>query len=61
MSRVFRAGEIPPLDEEWRQLTTGQRIARVWELTKLCTARTDEKSDELPLQRSVVRIQRARG
>ena len=57
-SRVIRPGQSPPPDDGWQRASVEERIAAVWELTKLCWAWRDESGDEHRLQRSVVRIQR---
>jgi hypothetical protein len=54
-SRVVRPGQAIPQDREWLDRTVDERIAGVWELTKLCHA---WNPGELRLQRSVVRTQR---
>ena len=62
VSRVIRRGELDEDErDEERSLTSGERMARVWELTKLCYAWGHKSGDEPRLQRSVVRTQRPRG
>jgi hypothetical protein len=58
-SRVVRSGNAVPTDDDWLSCTVEERIAGVWELTKLCHAWNREGSGEPRLQRSVVRVQRA--
>ena len=60
-SRIFRPGQLPPPDDEWLERPIEERIAGVWELTKLCHAWSEGVANEPRLQRSISRIQRLRG
>ncbi len=59
-TRLVRPGAAKPKLLDIQALTPGQRMERVWTLTQLCLAMRGEQSHEPRLQRSVVRIQRAR-
>lgn len=54
-------GQDPGADErDWSTATPEERMNAVWELTKLCMLWNTQGQDAQRLQRSVVRIQRAR-
>ena len=57
-SRIIRPGEPEPPDLDWRTMTIEQRIAAVWELTKLSYAWNHDDPGAIRLQRSVVHVQR---
>jgi len=59
-SRVLRAGQSVLPDEEWLSRTVEERMAAVWELTKLGHAWNQEDPGEPRLLRSVSHVQRAR-
>ena len=59
-SRVVRPGQPVPADRDWLDSTVEERIAAVWELTKLCYAWNQDGPGEPRLQRSISHIQRAR-
>ena len=52
-SRIVLPGEVVPEEDGWAQSTLEERIAGVWELTKLCLAWNREGEGEPRLQRSV--------
>ena len=60
-TRVMRKGVSALETWEWEGTTPEERINAVWDLTLLCLAWNQDGSIEPRLQRSVVRIQRARG
>jgi hypothetical protein len=60
VTRVFRAGTQPP-DDDWKDSTPAERLAAVWEITRQCLQWNRTGTDEPRLQRSVSRVQRARG
>ena len=59
-TRVIRAGERTPAKMSEIVSTPESRMEAVWDLTLMCLAWRGEPVSELRLQRSVVRIQRAR-
>jgi hypothetical protein len=59
-ARVVRPGQPIPEDDEGLDSSIEERIAAVWELTKLCHAWNQDGFGEPRLQRSVVHIQRPR-
>lgn len=60
VTRIVRVGSATAPAWTHEPLTSGQRMERVWELTRLCLAMQGAQADELRLQRSAVRIQRVR-
>lgn len=60
VTRVIRAGERAPAKRAENVSTPETRMEAVWDLTLMCLAWRREPVGELRLQRSVVRIQRAR-
>ncbi len=59
-TRVVRTGQTLPLDDDWLACSVEERLAGVWELTKLCLAWSKGTSHEPRLQRSVGNVQRVR-
>ena len=60
-SRIIRPGQDVPPEDDWLDRTMEERIAAVWELTKLCHAWVEDGAGELRLRRTFSRIQRAVG
>jgi hypothetical protein len=58
-SRIVRPGEPEPPDRDWLAVPIPERIAAVWELTRLCYAWRQGGADEPRLQRTVVRVRRS--
>jgi hypothetical protein len=58
--RVVRGKDPGASSDDWSSATPEQRMNAVWELTKLCLLWSSQGADAPRLQRSVVRIQRAR-
>ena len=59
--RVIRSGQAEPLDNEWIDCSTEERIEAVWTLTKLCLSWNELLADDLRLQRTITRVQRQQG
>ena len=59
--RVIRDGQPEPLENEWLMTSPEERIEAVWTLTKLCMAWNEHSDREPRLQRTITRVQRARG
>ena len=56
--RTIRDGRPEPFDDALNNSSAEERIEAVWVLTKLCLA-WNHLPDELRLQRTITRIQRA--
>jgi hypothetical protein len=59
-SRVVRPGQPMPVEDEWLGSSVEERIAAVWELTRMCYAWNKDDPGEPRLQRAVSHVQRAR-
>jgi hypothetical protein len=59
-ARVVRSGEAPLPEESWPG-SPEERLNAVWMLTRAAGAWTTKETGEPRLQRSTVRVQRARG
>ena len=58
--RKYKLGEEPEYDEATLQMTHGERIAMVWELTKTAWAFKEAGFRESRLRRDVARVIRRR-
>ena len=58
VTRIIRPGTPEPADTDWMDMSPEERIAAVWELTRMCLAWNRDDHGELRLQRSVSRVQR---
>jgi hypothetical protein len=55
---IIRDGQAEPFDNGWESSTPEERIEAVWTLTKLCSAWSEELTDESRVQRTITRVQR---
>ena len=59
-ARAVRGPDPGASTQDWASATPEERMNAVWELTRLCLLWNAQTPDAPRLQRSVVRIQRAR-
>ncbi len=56
--RIVRPGQEPSPDSGWLEYSVEERLAAVWELTKLCFAWSQKGNGEPRLHRSISRVLR---